>query len=201
MTKRLLRAVVLAVLAFPLVQAGTALAAQVPVRTAMTGSTLLEIPAKLQVRDVALIDALDALERSAQVSLAYSPGLLPAERRVTCECRESTLGAALGHILQGTGLRYTTVRQQVLIEPIQLQLQVDENGPAPRFASLVDLAPVGAPSLRQVEAFAGTVSGRVTSAANGAPLSGAQVAVVGTSLGATTGSLSSPPEMGIPSTT
>jgi TonB-linked SusC/RagA family outer membrane protein len=175
----------LGALALQLVHGGTALEAQRPMRTAMSQAPLLEIPANLEVADVTLVDALDALEMSARVSLAYSPGLLPAEQRVSCDCRGTTLGEALGHILQGTGLRFTTVREQVLIEPIQIHLQ--DPGPSPRFASLVEMAPTLAATSSGASVVAGVVSGRVTNAATGAPLAGAQVVVVGTRLGATTG--------------
>jgi TonB-linked SusC/RagA family outer membrane protein len=175
----------LGALALQLVQGGTALDAQQRIRTAMSSSgPLLEIPANLEVADVTLVEALEALETSARVSLAYSPGLLPAGRHVSCDCGATTLGEALDHLLEGTGLRFTTVREQVLIEPIQIHLQ--DPGPNPRFASLVETGPA-LPTSPRASAVAGVVSGRVTNSATGAPLPGAQVVVVGTQLGATTG--------------
>jgi len=163
MTKRTLLSGVLGALALQLVQVGTALEAQQRVRTAMSSSApLLEIPANLEVADVTLVEALEALETSARVSLAYSPGLLPGGRHVSCDCGVTTLGEALDLLLQGTGLRFTTVREQVLIEPIQVHLQ--DPGPNPRFASLVEMGPTLPTSSPRASAVAGVVSGITSSA-------------------------------------
>jgi TonB-linked SusC/RagA family outer membrane protein len=174
-------------IALQLVLAGAPLGAQEPTRTALSSAPLLEAAANLEVSDVTLVEALDALQTSAHVSLAYSPGLLPAERRVSCDCRATTVGRALDHLLTGTGLRFTAVRQQVLIEPIRIQIQLQDPWPSSRFVSTGMRGAVRPASLSRPLAAAGTVAGRVTSADTGAPLAGAQVVVVGTRLGATTG--------------
>ena len=77
--------------------------------------TLLERPARLDVTDVSIADALAALQRSSGVALAFSPDLLPSERVVRCACSEVTVRVALDRILDGTGLRYVEGRRQVLV--------------------------------------------------------------------------------------
>src|SRR5690606_8619640 len=60
-------------------------------------------PAHLNIRMVPLQAALDALQESSGVAVAYSPSLLPSDRLVTCLCEESTVQEAMSRILAGTG--------------------------------------------------------------------------------------------------
>lgn len=83
--------------------------------SAQATGTLLDRPARLDVRDVPLEKALVLLQRASGVSLAYSPDLLPEEHRVSCPCKGMTVAQALDRVLKGTGLRYRLGDQNVVI--------------------------------------------------------------------------------------
>ncbi|MEQ9400675.1 MAG: TonB-dependent receptor [Longimicrobiales bacterium] len=76
---------------------------------------LLDRPANLDVDDVSVADGLRALQRASGVSIAFSPDLVPSDRRIGCPCREMTVGEALSRILEGTGLEWREARRQVLV--------------------------------------------------------------------------------------
>jgi len=76
---------------------------------------MLDRPARLDVRDVPLEKALVLLQRASGVALAYSPDLIPDERRVSCSCKEMTVSQALDRLLKGTGLRYRLGDDNVVI--------------------------------------------------------------------------------------
>src|SRR5690606_581997 len=72
-------------------------------------------PAHLNIRMVPLQAALDALQESSGVAVAYSPSLLPSDRLVTCLCEESTVQEAMSRILAGTGFEAVPVENQVVV--------------------------------------------------------------------------------------
>jgi len=76
---------------------------------------MLDRPARLDVRDVPLEKALVLLQRASGVALAYSPDLVPDERRVSCPCKEKTVSQALDRLLKGTGLRYRLGDDNIVI--------------------------------------------------------------------------------------
>ncbi len=80
-------------------------------------SSLLERPARLTLASASLEEALGSLQRSSGVSLAYSPDLLPGDRRVACPCADATVAAALDRLLAGTGLGYQARGRRILIAP------------------------------------------------------------------------------------
>ena len=75
----------------------------------------LDRTAYLQVEEVTLLEAINALQASSGVPLAFSPDLLPIDRLVTCDCRDLTVRAALDRILEDTGLRYVEAGRRILI--------------------------------------------------------------------------------------
>ena len=77
--------------------------------------TMLDRPARLEVRDVPLEKALVLLQRASGVALAYSPDLVPDDHRVSCACKEVTVSQALDRLLKGTGLRYRLGDDNVVI--------------------------------------------------------------------------------------
>ena len=79
---------------------------------------LLARRAYLEVENVTLRVAIQALHQSSGIRVAFSPDLLPAGRSVTCHCRDLTVGQALDSILSGTGLRATEGRRQIIIGPV-----------------------------------------------------------------------------------
>src|SRR5690606_30535045 len=118
-----------------------------------------------------------------------SPSLLPNDVRVSCDCRTTTVGEALDRLLAGTSLRFATVREQILLEPARIRIQVPQpDALFVRRAHTTTTAPRGTGTAGAIaEARVGTVAGRVTDAGTGGPLAGAQIQVVGTELGTLTG--------------
>lgn len=83
--------------------------------TADAQTRLLDRPARLEVHDVPLERALVMLQRTSGVELAYSPDLLPEDRRVSCDCRNATVAGALDRLLADTGLEYRGLDRKVVI--------------------------------------------------------------------------------------
>ncbi|MEQ8329696.1 MAG: TonB-dependent receptor [Longimicrobiales bacterium] len=76
---------------------------------------LLDRAARLEVTEVTLEEGLRALQRSSGVAMAFSPDVLPGDRRVSCACAEVTVEVALERMLEGTGLIFLEGRRQVLV--------------------------------------------------------------------------------------
>ena len=112
-------------------------------------NNLLGKPARLTVLDTLLEDALRALQQSSGVSIAFSPDLLPPELRISCPCRENTIGEALQRILRDTELTFETTRTLIRIVP--------------------------PPPIRQTPTETGTLTGTVTEAGTGEPVLNAMV--------------------------
>jgi TonB-dependent SusC/RagA subfamily outer membrane receptor len=152
--------------------------------------SLLSRPAGLAVNGVTVPEALALLSISANVSVAFSPNYLPGGLRVDCDCREVSIAAALDQILSNTEFGYLELRDQIVIAkrapretleslrrlPMRiaeasLRLPVELNGVPPQNGSWV----AGEARLQET----GVITGRVTEAGTGRPLSGVQVAVDG----------------------
>ncbi len=114
------------------------------------GQSPLETTARLTVRGELIDTTLRLLQRSAGVSLVYSPDLLPGDRRVSCACADVTVGQALDSILAGTGFTYTASRTQIRIVPerasvgrvspgVVVGLVLDARGGAPVANAMVRL--------------------------------------------------------------
>ena len=142
----------------------------------------LDRPARFTAEDVSLADGLELLHARSGVALAFSPDLVPSERRVSCDCADMTVGRALSVMLAGLPLVTTVLDGDlVLIAPPS---QARQKTPKP--ASLLAMTPGDAVASVQ-PVLAGQISGRVTDAASGQPVAGVQVVVVGTEgLGAMT---------------
>lgn len=160
--------------------------AQSPLAVA-DGGSLLDRPARLAVRDLPLALALHRLAEASGVVIAFSPSLVSAGgARVDCDCTDASVGVALERILESTPFHFREMLNEVLVYE---DLRGRHNGdlhlegrlrPEVRQTSMM-LAP-GPPltaRLRQDTAVAGII---VSSA--GQPLSGAQISVEGTPLGA-----------------
>jgi outer membrane receptor protein involved in Fe transport len=81
------------------------------------GGETLERLVALDLTDVTLSDALNRIRQNTGIGLIYSPDLLPAERKVSCPCRESSVGEALEMILRGTDLTFSASGTQIRIVP------------------------------------------------------------------------------------
>jgi hypothetical protein len=86
----------------------------------------LDSIARLSLDSVTVEQALQALGRTAGVSLLYSPDLLPRDRRVSCSCEQVTVRAALERILADTDLTFRAVGKQIRIMP----RRQSDDGPA-----------------------------------------------------------------------
>ncbi len=82
----------------------------------VSGQTILDRPARLEVEGVPLVDALRLLQERAPVPLVYSPELVP-ERQVSCDCGTRTVRQALEVLLRDTGLTFRATESRVLIQP------------------------------------------------------------------------------------
>ncbi len=120
------------------------------------GELLHTIVRQLELQDVPLDAALTVIAGKAGVRLGYTREILPEGRRVTLRAAETTLEEAFTRVLDGTGLVVVPVgsRQLALVR-----------------------RPGGEPVGRGEESLVqlGVVTGRVTDAGTGAPLSGATV--------------------------
>jgi len=159
-----------------------------PVLTA--SSDVLERPARLEVRQASLVDALSALQQSAEVFIGFSPSLLPGDVRVDCSCRTVPVRVALDRILEGTGFRHVRISSQLFIE--RDPAAVEEAAPAPAVTggepTLMLVSRRVEPVRTMVPVRTGTVTVRVAAEDTGAPLAAAQVTITGTNLGGITAS-------------
>lgn len=139
----------------------------------------LERPARLKITDVSLDEALRALHQRSGVALAYSPSLVPADRRVTCLCADVTVGRALSLMLRGLAVQVTEMEgDMVLLAPeAQGDASPSMNLAEPRVQDMK-----GATPMRVLAAA--RIIGRVTNANTGQPVGSAQVTIDGTTLGA-----------------
>ncbi len=139
----------------------------------------LERPARLSVEDVALDSALRLLHQQSGVALAYSPALVPSDRRVSCRCSDATVGRALAQMLRGLAVQVSELEGDLVL------LAPQERAPIGAPLRVTDGAEADARwtrALRQLAA--GRVVGRITNATNGQPVGSAQVTIDGTTLGA-----------------
>ncbi len=116
----------------------------------------------LDLENVRLNDALKEINRQARLGLAYTPRVVPVDRRVTIKEASISAGAALERVLRGTGAKAVVTE-----------------------AGTVTLVKQGRKGEREAEAEKagiGVVMGRVLDAANNRPLGGAVVTIKGTDL-------------------
>lgn len=153
---------------------------------------LLDRPAHLSVERVGLTAALDQLARSSGVPLAYSPSLLPAERKVSCDCARLSVANALDTLLLGTGFGYRESNSEVILMPLPDAGETPADVLLTRTAALGVIQPLPRGDDRLFVASAApllvraaTIRGTVT-AEGGSPVNGAQVTSLRTGLSATT---------------
>jgi TonB-linked SusC/RagA family outer membrane protein len=120
----------------------------------------LNRPVTLSLNNVPLADAIQAIDRQANLQLEYTEQILPAEFRVTIAVKKVTAGDALGRILTGTGVVVRVGKTGHLI-----------------------LAHENAPKRAEGQGEGdGSLFGRVTDSVSAEPLKGALISVKGTSL-------------------
>ncbi len=92
-------------------------------------TSLLDRPARLDVTAATLPDALIELRRRAGIPLVFSESLLPEQDVVSCACTSGSVRQALDRLLAGTGLTYTELRTQIVIEPSARRAALREPAP------------------------------------------------------------------------
>jgi TonB-linked SusC/RagA family outer membrane protein len=160
---------------------------RVAMETAPAGSSLLDRPANLLVRDASLATALTSLSEASGVPVAFSPSLVASNRRpVECLCRDVTVRQALEHLLDRTPFGYSELRGEVLVyldmEPVGRPTQQPDYLDGYRLASFADVVPASALRVRSIQQT-GTVQGTVVASATRQPLANVQITIVGTQLG------------------
>jgi TonB-linked SusC/RagA family outer membrane protein len=139
--------------------------------------SLLEMPARLDVRDVSLTVALSRLSSLSGVPVGFSPSLLRSDdRKVACKCANVTVADALDRLLVGLPVRYVEREKQIVL------LLVGASDPAEteRAAAPSAVPAPEKPSTTNVRAPTDSiVSGRVIDEATRQPLADAIVGVVG----------------------
>ncbi len=122
----------------------------------------LERMVTLDLRNVRLNDALKEINRQARLGLAYTPRVVPVNRRVTIKGASISAGDALERVLRGTGVKAVVTE-----------------------AGTVTLVKQERKAERQAEreaAAIGAVEGFVVDVASKRPLGGAVVTIKGTNL-------------------
>lgn len=148
-------------------------------------NSILTKRARLIVTEVLLVDALDALQASSGVGIAYSPTLLPRDRRITCLCENHTIEEAIRSILRDTDLEVSVAAEQLIVgQPDRLanppaSIARTSDGPLGTIAAGVVGAESGSLRLQRV----GTITGRVVDALTLQPLTSAQVVIPSLNMG------------------
>jgi TonB-dependent SusC/RagA subfamily outer membrane receptor len=167
------------------------------IRVEPVEGSLLGRPAALTVKGVTLAEALTLLSTTANASVAFSPNSLPGGRKVECECEGANLAEALDRILTGTEFGYVELGDQIVIVKRARPETVEFARRPPAqlaSASLVLSSDIGsflspgapAPVVFRAPRQEPVIVGTVLDARSGTPISGAQVIVVGTQMGALT---------------
>ena len=145
-------------------------------RTPQRGQSLLDLPARLDVRGVSLTIALTRLASESGVSVGFSPTKLRSDSRtVACRCADLTIAEALNRLLIGLPVRYEERENQIVVVP-------GAGTPLmPEVAALnvTEAAALPIITTNQRIAADSIVSGRVVDAASRAPLADARITVAG----------------------
>ena len=186
----------LAILAVP-ATAGVAQSLAMTERSGLAAqatASVLDWPARLDVEDMPLPQALLELEKTSGVSIAFSPSLMDRDRRVSCACRTRTVGEVLDRLLATTPFRYVVLGEHVVIEPAPRGASRRANGAATPVAfrtagSTAELPAAQATAAGETvngAAVQATINGRVMDSRSLQPVVSAQVFIPGTGIGALT---------------
>jgi TonB-linked SusC/RagA family outer membrane protein len=169
-------------------------ASMVKQNTAVARSGALSRPARLNIRDLPLPIALEALHEASDVPLVFSPSMLP-EVVVSCPCADASVGDALAQLLRQTGFEVVSSGEQVVLVPQMEQLPPSLTPTVGRHQELLLASPVPRPTIsdlgRNLKALrvaqtVATVSGQVTDARTGQPVPAVQVFISALDIGVLT---------------
>ena len=155
-----------------------------------------QVGARFSVRDMDLGEALSTLSRRSGVPILFSPSLIPASHKVSCECGLVSVQEALEVLLHHTDLTFSEHLGQVVIRPGVVTLS--HGGVAtPSIVEMAEALHRRDPSPKQALALpsssslafpiqTGSIEGRVINRATEAPLSSVQVTLPELQIGTVT---------------
>lgn len=150
---------------------------------------VLRQPVTLRLERVTVARALDELIARTRISLTYSRAFIPADRVVSIDVEGESVLQTLGRLLGDSGVEvWVSNSGRIALVP------ADNPPPAPAPTPAVDEG-VSAPVMAAV------ITGRVVDSATSQPIQNAQVAVVGTPLGALTNAAGRFTIVGVPAGT
>ncbi|MFN4147180.1 MAG: TonB-dependent receptor domain-containing protein [Runella sp.] len=130
------------------------------------GQDLLERSISIQIQERSITEALNLLEKAAEVKFVYSPVLIQSNRRVTLSVQNEKLSNVLNKMLLPLGVSYKPYGNQIILS------MIDSPMTSPKAEPAVMVAPV---------------EGKVKSA-KGESMPGVNVAIKGTTRGTITDS-------------
>lgn len=125
----------------------------------------------LNVQNQSVVQILTSIEKQAQVRFTYRPELITETRKYSFELNDERLAKVLTEILDPMRLKYKVMGKQIVLTPVK------ESGTS-------SISEEAVPGLHPAPAR--TVTGKVTSAKDGAPLPGVNILVKGTQAGTST---------------
>lgn len=149
----------------------------------------LAVRAGLSVENVALLAALTELHQTSGVAFAFSPSLIPPERKASCDCEDVSVRTALERLLKGTSLGYAAWHEKVLVEPKPPSPVLELNRVTPATEARRQLIPPTRGLVRQAQPsvdIVGSITGVVIDTRSRKPLPGVQVHLPEHQIGAIT---------------
>jgi TonB-dependent starch-binding outer membrane protein SusC len=140
----------------------------------ITAQNILDKRVSLQFDDQSVVNALDAIEASADVKFTYRPKLLVGDQRVNLTARNEALKVVLDQIFVPMRIKYDVVGEQIVL-----------NRQAPHAMTTGHAVTTALPIFINEE-VARSIVGTVTDGENNEPLVGVTVSVKGTNRGTTT---------------
>ncbi|QEH43442.1 TonB-dependent receptor [Chitinophaga sp. XS-30] len=136
--------------------------------------SVLNRPVDMSLRQLRLQDALDALEKKADVKFVYSKSIIETGQLVVIRAQQDKLSAVLDRLLTPIGISYAVVDDRIVLNRAR-----DAIRSVPEILRELPSKVTETPEPRL------TVTGRVTTAA-GEPLTGVTVKLKGTNVGTAT---------------
>jgi TonB-linked SusC/RagA family outer membrane protein len=132
---------------------------------------ILNRPVTIEARNTEIKTVISEVRKQIGIKFIFSKDLIRADRRISCEVKDKKLSDFLDEVLMPLNIGYKTFDNQILLYPI------------PDGRSILTAA---SSMFFYMSSPKRTVTGKVTSAADGKPLEGATVNVKGTNRSTTT---------------
>jgi TonB-linked SusC/RagA family outer membrane protein len=138
----------------------------------------------LQLDEVTLKQALQAVAQRGNLGLSYSPSLIPEQKQVTLRLENGTVATALRQLFAGTNLSALVSPQEEIVV-IQKPATTSSSG-AGQQVHQVNIPAIQAKDAVPLSAVKPVIEGRVTDGETGSPLPGVNVVVPNTTVGTAT---------------